>query len=189
MAEQRAGSRFSAFRGRAALLPNNNMTTSLDDLNVEPVPGFCDIVGSRASGGDVRACAEIQETHNNQSAVDATTPLCQMILGDGGGGRGAPAMAPGHPGAVDMRVGDVRARPRVGKHGAAWETSARGHRETSVQGAVRPREDGRGRGTPAEGRSRGSCPCCASPRRDGGRHGRRRPGRIRAGDAGARDRA
>ena len=34
---------------------------------------------------------------------------CEMILGAGGGGRGAPAMAPGHPGAVDMRVGDVRA--------------------------------------------------------------------------------
>ena len=37
-------------------------------------------------------------------------------------------MAPGHPGAVDMRVGDVRARPRMGKRGAAWETSAPGHR-------------------------------------------------------------
>ena len=32
-----------------------------------------------------------------------------MILGDGGGGPGASAMTPGHPGAVDMRVGDVRA--------------------------------------------------------------------------------
>ena len=40
--------------------------TSLNDLNVEPVPGFCDIFGSRASGGDIRACAETQETHNNQ---------------------------------------------------------------------------------------------------------------------------
>ena len=143
----------------------------------------CPLAGVRRV---VALCAEIQETHNNQSAVDATTPLCQMILGDGGGGRGAPAMAPGHPGAVDMRVGDVRARPRMGKRGAAWETSARGHRETSVQGAVRPREDGRGRGTPAEGRSRGSCPRRASPRRDGGRPGRRRPRRIRAGDTGAR---
>ena len=102
--------------------------TSLDDLDVEPVPGFYDVDRSRASGGDVRACGETQERHNNQSAVDATTPLFQMILGDGGGGRGALAMAPGHPGAVDTRVGDVRARPRMGKRGAAWETSAPGHR-------------------------------------------------------------
>ena len=33
-----------------------------------------------------------------------------MILGAGGGGRGVPAMAPGHPGAVGMRGGDVGTR-------------------------------------------------------------------------------
>ena len=38
------------------MLPTNNVATSLDDLNVEPVPGFCDIGGSRACGGDARAC-------------------------------------------------------------------------------------------------------------------------------------
>ena len=86
-------------------------------------------------------------------------------------------MAQGHPGVVDMRVGDVRARPRVGKRGAAWETSARGHRETSAQGAVRPREDGRGRGTPAEGLSRKG-----DGRRTSGRRTTAR-GRAREGNA------
>ena len=38
------------------MLPNNNVATSLDDLDVEPVPGFCDIGGSRACGADVRTC-------------------------------------------------------------------------------------------------------------------------------------
>ena len=66
-------------------------------------------VPGQAVGTSGRAALrpETQETHNNQSAVDATTPLYQMILGDGGGGRGAPAMAPGHPGAVGMWVGDT----------------------------------------------------------------------------------
>ena len=35
------------------MLPNNNTTISLGGLNVELVPGFYGIVGSRASGGDV----------------------------------------------------------------------------------------------------------------------------------------
>ena len=50
---------------------------------------------------------ETHETHNNQSAVDATTPLFRMILGAAGGSREAPVMAPGHPGAVGTRGGDV----------------------------------------------------------------------------------
>ena len=36
-----------------SIAANNNTTTSLDDLDVELVQGFCDIVGPRASGGDV----------------------------------------------------------------------------------------------------------------------------------------
>ena len=38
-----------------SIAANNNTTTSLDGLDVEPVPGFHDIVGPRASGGDVQA--------------------------------------------------------------------------------------------------------------------------------------
>ena len=80
----------------------------------------------RAAGTSGRATLPpgTRKTHNNQSAVDATTPPCSMSLGAGGGGRGAPAMAQGHPGAVDMS----RGRPRMGKRGAAWEKSAPGHR-------------------------------------------------------------
>ena len=38
-----------------SIAANNNTTTSLDDLDIELVPGFCDIVGPRASVGDVWA--------------------------------------------------------------------------------------------------------------------------------------
>ena len=55
IAEKRAASRFLDFRGGAALLPDNNTTTSLDGLDVEPVPGLYGILDSRSSGEDVRA--------------------------------------------------------------------------------------------------------------------------------------
>ena len=38
---------------QGSTVANNNTTTSLDDLDIELVPGFYDIVGPRASGGDV----------------------------------------------------------------------------------------------------------------------------------------
>jgi len=41
------------FSRQGSTVANNNTTTSLDDHDVELVPGFYDIVGSRASGGDV----------------------------------------------------------------------------------------------------------------------------------------
>ena len=36
-----------------SIAANNNTTTSLDDLDVELVPGFYDIIGPWSSGGDV----------------------------------------------------------------------------------------------------------------------------------------
>ena len=44
---------------------NNITTTSLDDLDIELVPGFCDIVGPRASGGDVWAPGVAAENTGN----------------------------------------------------------------------------------------------------------------------------
>ena len=76
-AEKRAGSRFSDFPARTA---NNDTTISLDGLDVELVPGLCDIVGpGRAAGTSGRATLppETRKTHNNQSAVDATIPLAR----------------------------------------------------------------------------------------------------------------
>ena len=49
---------------------NNDITTSLDDLNVEPVPGFYDVVGPRASGGDVWACdVAAGNSQNTQQSI------------------------------------------------------------------------------------------------------------------------
>ena len=39
-----------------SIAANNNTTTSLDDLDVELVPGFCNVFGYRMSSGDVWAC-------------------------------------------------------------------------------------------------------------------------------------
>ena len=48
----------------------NNTTTSLDDVNVELVPGLCDIVGHRASGGDVWACdVAAGDPQNTQQSI------------------------------------------------------------------------------------------------------------------------
>ena len=44
---------------------NNDTTTSLDGLDVELVPGFYDVVGSRASGGGVWACCVAAGTTGN----------------------------------------------------------------------------------------------------------------------------
>ena len=54
--DERAGCRFSVFEAGQHCCATNNTTTSLDDLDVELVPGSYDIVGYRASGGDVWAC-------------------------------------------------------------------------------------------------------------------------------------
>ena len=49
---------------------NNNTTTSLDDLDVEPIPGFYDVVGSRASGGDVWVCdVAAGDPQNTQQSI------------------------------------------------------------------------------------------------------------------------
>ena len=65
MSEARAGllsrekgriSIFGLSRKGSTALPNNDVTTSLDDLDVELILGLCDIVGYRASIGDVWAC-------------------------------------------------------------------------------------------------------------------------------------
>ena len=108
--EKRAASRFSDFRGGAASLPTTTQqpawTTSTSSSSrgsmTSSVPGRAARTSGRAA-----LRPETWETHNNQSAVDATTPLCWMVLSAGGGGRGAPATAPGHPGAVGTRGGDV----------------------------------------------------------------------------------
>ena len=48
----------------------NNTTTSLDDVDVELVPGSCDIVGHRASGGDVWACdVAAGDPQNTQQSI------------------------------------------------------------------------------------------------------------------------
>ena len=48
----------------------NNTTTSLDDVDVELVPGSCDIVGHQASGGDVWACdVAAGDPQNTQQSI------------------------------------------------------------------------------------------------------------------------
>ena len=153
--------------------------------------------GGKGAGGErqrrdgrTSARGRRRDVRTWEGDTDRGTPTEGRRRGGRRGGAGdVRAEGDGAPHACEgTDAGGGRRRRDIGERDAtaAWETSARGHRETSVQGAVRPREDRRGRGTPAEGRSHGSCPGRASPHRDGGRHGRRRPRRIRVGDAGVR---
>ena len=79
MSEARAGllsgekgriSIFGLSRKGSTALPNNDTTTSLDDLDAELAPGLCDIVGHRGSGGDVRKCdVAAGNTQNTQQSI------------------------------------------------------------------------------------------------------------------------
>ena len=103
---------FRIFEAGRSRCPTTTQPPASTASTTSPSRGSATSSGpGRAAGTSGRAILPpgTHETHNNQSAVDATTPLCQMSVGAGGGGRGAPAMAPGHPRAVGTRGRDVRA--------------------------------------------------------------------------------